>query len=62
MARNPEWTVERVAGGRYDVFYDRRPVVYDRDDLDEAVRYAAERGAKEVVVIHEDGYRETVRT
>jgi collagenase-like PrtC family protease len=61
MARDPEWTIEAAPGGRFDVFCDRRPVVYDRDDLDEAIRYARQRGAEEVVVVEPDGYRRTVR-
>lgn len=51
------WEIETLDDGRFDLRRDRRPVLYDLDSLDEALSEARRRGAVEVVVIEQDGYR-----
>ena len=56
-----EWEVETTNDGTFDVLHNRRIVMYDADDLDEAAREVRRRGGKEFVLIEADGYRTTQR-
>lgn len=53
------WEIEQRDDGTFDVFRDRRVIVYDRADLDEAldVIRRMEPDATEFTLIEIDGYR-----
>ncbi len=61
MATVREWEIRSERPGTFDLRADRRPVGYDYDSLEEAMREAKRRGATEVVVVEPDGYRVTTR-
>lgn len=56
-----EWEIRSERPGAFDLRGDRRPVKYDCDSLEEAIEEARRRGATEVVVVENDGYRVTHR-
>ena len=65
MARRPEgWLIRQAQDGTCDVFFDRRPCVYDRDDLAEAtswVRRSPQWAGQPVVLEEPDGYQAPLR-
>lgn len=61
MAEVREWEVRSERPGTFDLRADRRPVRYDYDSLEEALRDAKRRGATEVTVVESDGYRVKTR-
>lgn len=52
-----EWTIEPTETGKFDLFQGGRIVMYDCDDVEEAVVAARRKGAEEVTVVEPDGYR-----
>ena len=61
-----KWIIEATPQGTFDVFRDRRPVAYDRDDMDEALRCVQwhpdwDPRSDSIEVEDLDGYRSPVR-
>jgi hypothetical protein len=55
------WTCEIQDNGLVDVLHNGRSIAYDRDDLAEALAVAKRKGATQVTVIEQDGYRHRVK-
>jgi hypothetical protein len=57
------WEIEQTSGGQLDLRYNRRPIFYDRDEVEECVREIRRRdpAATEVTIIDPDGYRHRER-
>jgi hypothetical protein len=61
VGRPEGWLIQVRQDGKCDVFLDRRPVVYDRDDVDEAVTFIRryrDWAGQPIVVEDPDGYQQ----
>jgi hypothetical protein len=59
VARPEGWLIRQNQDGTCDVFLDRRPCVYDRYDVDEAIQWilrSPQWGGQAVVMQDKDGW------